>query len=273
VGHRFIVNDAHGTLALIGPGRAGTTVATALAARGRRVIAVAGRRPDAPSTQAAARRLGAPAVTVAEAARDADLVVIATPDDAIEAVAASIAPVVRPDTLVVHLSGARGLDALAAVPARVGALHPLQTIPTVDAGLARLAGSWCAIAGDPEVATIAAQLDLRPVPVADDDRARYHAAACIASNHLVALLGQVERVSPVPVEALLPLIQATLDNVAELGPSGALTGPVARGDVDTVRAHLDALPADEHEAYRSLARAARRLTPNGEDDELDTVLR
>src|SRR5689334_19481091 len=121
MGQRYVVNDAQGTLALIGPGRAGTTVAAALAARGRRVVAVAGRRPDAASTQAAAQLLGAPAVGVAEAARHADLVVIATPDDAIETVAAEIAPVVRPDALVVHLSGARGLDALAAVPARVGA--------------------------------------------------------------------------------------------------------------------------------------------------------
>lgn len=276
VGHRFAVNVAQGagTLALIGPGRAGTTVAAALARRGWGVVAVAGRRPDAQSTRAAAERFGAPAVDVADAVGDVDLVIVATPDGAIETVAAAIAPVVRADALVIHLSAARGLDALAAVPARIGALHPLQTIPTVDAGLARLPGSWCAIAGDPEVATIAAQLELRPVPVADDDRARYHAAACIASNHLVALLGQVERVSPVPVEALLPLVHATLDNVAALGPSAALTGPVARGDVDTVRAHLDALPPDEHEAYRSLARAARRLaTVPGDDDELDAVLR
>jgi predicted short-subunit dehydrogenase-like oxidoreductase (DUF2520 family) len=273
MGHSFVVIDAHGTLALIGPGRAGTTVAAALAARGRRVKAVAGRRPDAPSTRAAAQLLGAPTVDVAEAARSADLVVVATPDGAIETVAATIAPVVRPEALVVHLSGARGLDALAAVPARVGALHPLQTIPTVDAGLARLPGSWCAIAGDPETATIAAELELRPVPVADEDRARYHAAACIASNHLVALLAQVERVSPVPVEALLPLVHATLDNVAAIGASGALTGPVARGDVDTVRAHLDALPPEERDTYRALARAARRLTPANDDSELDGVLR
>jgi predicted short-subunit dehydrogenase-like oxidoreductase (DUF2520 family) len=158
---------------------------------------------------------------------------------------------------------------------RAGALHPLQTFPTVDAGLARLAGSWCAIAGDPQVGGLAAQLGLRPVPVSDEDRARYHAAACIASNHLVALLDQVERVSPIPLEAFLPLVHATLDNVAGLGPEAALTGPVSRGDVETVRAHLAALPPDEHATYRALARAAYQLAGRGaatDDAELEAML-
>jgi predicted short-subunit dehydrogenase-like oxidoreductase (DUF2520 family) len=166
-----------------------------------------------------------------------------------------------------------GLDTLAAVPARTGALHPLQTLPNVDAGLARLPGSWCAIAGDAQVAVLAEQLELHPVTVTDEDRARYHAAACIASNHLVALVGQVERVAPVPLTALRPLMQASLDNAVDLGPADALTGPVARGDVETVRAHLDALPPEEHGAYRALAGEARKLAGTGDaDDELDAVL-
>jgi predicted short-subunit dehydrogenase-like oxidoreductase (DUF2520 family) len=259
------------TVALVGPGRAGTTIAAALAGRGRQVVAVAGRRPDAPSTRAAAARLGAPAVAVEEAARGADVVIVATPDGAIEDAAARLSAGVTPDTLVVHLSGARGLDALAGVPARVGALHPLQTFPDADAGLARLPGSWCAVAGDPAVTQLATELGLRPVILDDADRTRYHAAACIASNHLVALLGQVERVSPVPIDALVPLIHATLANVAARGAAGALTGPVQRGDIETVRAHLDALPADEHDAYRALAREARRLADRP-DAGLDEVL-
>jgi predicted short-subunit dehydrogenase-like oxidoreductase (DUF2520 family) len=265
--------DEVGTLALVGPGRAGTTVAGALAARGWRVVAVAGRSPDAPSTVAAAERLGAPAVTLEEAPIGADLVIVATPDAAIDEVADRLAPAVAADALVVHLSGARGLDALAAVPGRVGALHPLQTLPDPDTGQARLAGSWCAVAGDPAVERLAAQLELRPVAVDDADRARYHAAACIASNHLVALLGQVERVSPVPLEALLPLVQATLDNVAELGAPAALTGPVQRGDAATVRAHLDGLAPGEHDAYRALAREAQRIAGRHDDADLDAVLR
>jgi predicted short-subunit dehydrogenase-like oxidoreductase (DUF2520 family) len=244
----------------VGPGRAGTTVAAALAARGWDVVAVAGRRVDAPSTLAAAARLGASAVELAGSGRGADVVIIATPDGVVETAAATLAGSVGPDALVVHLSGALGLDALSAVPGRVGALHPLQTFPSVDAGLVRLAGSWCAVAGDPEVRAIAVQLGLQPVEIADADRVRYHAAACIASNHLVALLDQVQRLAPVPLEAFLPLVRATVDNVDDLGPADALTGPVARGDARTVARHLDALSGDDRDAYRALARLARSLS-------------
>jgi predicted short-subunit dehydrogenase-like oxidoreductase (DUF2520 family) len=261
-----------GALALVGPGRAGTTVAAALVARGWRVVAVAGRRVDAPSTRAAARRFDAPAVEVADAGTGADLVIVATPDRAIDAVATELAATVREDALVIHLSGARGLEALAALPGRVGALHPLQTIPTVEAGLDRLAGSWCAVAGDAQVRALAEALELHPFELADAERARYHAAACIASNHLVALLEQVRAVAPVPVEAFFPLVRATVENVAELGPAAALTGPVARGDVATVRAHLEALPIEEQDLYRALARAAQRLAGQ-ESTELEAVLR
>ena len=251
------MEHASGTIALVGPGRAGTTVAAALVARGWTAVAVAGRTPEAVS--AAADRLGARVVPMADAGAGADLVIIATPDAAIESAASALVASLRPDALVIHLAGARGLDALAGVPARRGALHPLQSIPSVGIGLARLPGSWCAVAGDPQVEDLAVQLQLRSFTVADADRARYHAAACIASNHLVALLGQAERIAPVPLKALLPLVRATVDNVAELGVKAALTGPVARGDVATVRAHLAALDIDDQTAYRALAREAQRL--------------
>jgi predicted short-subunit dehydrogenase-like oxidoreductase (DUF2520 family) len=261
-----------GALALVGPGRAGTTIAAALANRGWRVAAVAGRTPDAPSTRAAAARLEAPAVTVADAAVGVNLVIIATPDGVIDAAAAALAPSVAPDALVIHLSGARGLDALSTVPARVGALHPLQTFPSVDAGLARLAGSWCAISGDLQTRVLAEQLELVAVEIDDADRVRYHAAACIASNHLVALLDQVGRVAPIPLEAYLPLVRATVENVDTMGPAAALTGPVARGDIATVRHHLDVLSGADRDAYRVLARLAQQLS--GRDDPaLDEVLR
>ena len=246
-------------LALVGPGRAGVSVTAALARVGWDVVAVAGRAPDAPSTVAAAERFGAPARPVDQVAAGAGLVVIATPDAAIDAAAAALAPSVASDALVLHLSGASGLDALTAVPARRGALHPLQSMPTAELGLARLPGSWAAVAGDPETTAIAESIGLRPFPLADEDRAAYHAAAAIASNHLVALLGQVARTAPVPLEVFLPLVRATVDNVEALGPEAALTGPVARGDAATVAAHLDALPDDERETYRALARAAHTL--------------
>jgi len=274
--------------ALVGPGRAGTTIATALVARGLRCVAVAGRSPEAPSTVAAAARLGAPAVAVAEVGHlgglggvggnggdggiDTELVIIATPDAEIAGTAVALVPAVAPGTLVIHLSGActlAELDKLAAArpDVLVGSLHPLQSLPSVELGVERLPGSWCAVDGPAGVERLAVTLGMRPFRVADDQRVTYHAAATIASNHLVALLGQASRVAAeagVPPEALLPLVRATLENIDTLGPEAALTGPVARGDADTVARHLDTLPAAELRAYCALAAEALRLT--GRDD-------
>jgi predicted short-subunit dehydrogenase-like oxidoreductase (DUF2520 family) len=148
----------------------------------------------------------------------------------------------------------------------------LQTLPSADAGAARLPGAWCAVAGDRQVWALARQLGMQPIEVADEDRAAYHAAACIAANHLVALLAQVEHVAPVPLEAFLPLIRAAVDNVADLGAAAALTGPVARGDVETVRGHLGALSAADRDAYLALARRAYELSGR-QDPELEGALR
>jgi predicted short-subunit dehydrogenase-like oxidoreductase (DUF2520 family) len=275
------VNDTTGrACALVGPGRAGTAVALALVETGRRVVTVAGRRTDAPSTRAAAERFIARAVAVDDAGRDADLVVIATPDAAIESTAAAVAPGLRPGALVVHLSGARGLDALAPIAesrpdVRIGALHPLQTFPPADAAARdALGGAWAAVAGPAAVDELARELGLRPFRVDDAHRARYHAAACVASNHVVALLGQVERLASaagVPFEAFVPLVRASVDNAFASGPAAALTGPVARGDVATVAAHLDAIGSDEQSSYRGLAVEAHRLSAR-DDAELRALL-
>ena len=253
--------------ALVGPGRAGTAVALALAGRGWRPVAVAGRSLDASSTRAVAARLGAPAVEVADAGREADLVIVATPDADIAEAAASLAPELRAGALVVHLSGASTLHELDGVllarpDVEVGSLHPLQSLPSADVGHQRLAGSWCAVDGSPRVEKLALTLGMRPFRVDASQRVGYHAAACVASNHLVAVLGQVERLAAhagVPFEAFLPLVRGTVKNVELLGPNGALTGPVARGDHETVARHLDALPDEERDAYRALVLEAERL--------------
>jgi predicted short-subunit dehydrogenase-like oxidoreductase (DUF2520 family) len=261
--------------ALVGPGRAGTAVALALAARGWRPVAVAGRAADAPSTQIVAALLGTPAVECPDAGREADVVVIATPDSAIAAAATALAPALRSGALVFHLSGASTLlEFDGVVRARpdvdVASLHPLQSLPSGEDGARRLAGSWCAIDGAPRAEHVALTLGMRPFRVDPADRVRYHAAACVASNHLVALLGQVERLAAtagVPFDAFLPLVRGTLDNVADLGPAAALTGPVARGDDETVARHVDTLPAGERATYLTLVREARRLAGRGEGDD------
>ncbi|MGH9031910.1 MAG: DUF2520 domain-containing protein, partial [Acidimicrobiia bacterium] len=184
------------------------------------------------------------------------------------------------DALVLHLSGARSLDefddlVVARPDVAVGSLHPLQALPSAEIGRARLPGSWCAVEGPAErMERLALTLGMRPFRIDAAHRVGYHAAACVASNHLVALLGQVERLAAdagVPLAAFLPLIRATLDNVDELGPAAALTGPVARGDAATVAAHIDALPDGERDAYRALAATALRLTEH-DDPELDALV-
>ena len=227
---------------IVGPGRAGTALALALTNAGWDVAPMLGRSDD-----------------LAGAARDVDLLVLATPDDEIRRVAHAVEP--AGSTVVAHLSGAQGLAALAP-HARRAAIHPLVALPTPELGARRLVGGWFALAGDPLGGEVVRSLGGRSFTVADDDRAAYHAAAVIASNHLVALLGQVERLAAqvgVPMEAYLDLARDTLANVAELGAAAALTGPAARGDESTIRRHLRALPPDERRAYRGMVDAARRL--------------
>lgn len=196
---------------------------------------------------------------VSEAAQGVDLLVIAVPDDSVATVAASVTPV--PTTVIAHLAGSLGLDVLEP-HVRRGALHPLASLPSPEVGAERLRGAWFAIAGDPLVSDVVTALEGRSFDVSDARRAAYHAAAAIASNHLVALLAQVERVAEgadVPFDAYLDLVRATVENVAALGPAEALTGPAARGDEATIARHLAALPDEERELYEVLTEACRKL--------------
>lgn len=187
------------------------------------------------------------------------LVLLCVPDSAVGAVSGEIAP--SEGHVVAHCSGALGLDVLAGHPRRAS-LHPLVALPDPERGAGSLRGAWFATAGDPLVEEVVDALDGRRVEVTDAGRVRYHAAAVVASNHLVALFGQVQRVAEsvgVPLEAFLDLARGSLDDVSALGPARALTGPVARGDWATVASHLEALPEAERPAYLAMAQAAARL--------------
>lgn len=231
---------------IIGPGRAGTSLHRALAQAHWPVEPLLGRHDD-----------------LSVAALDVDLVVIATPDAVVAQVAASIAP--SDAVVVAHLSGALGLAPLLGHP-RAAVLHPLVALPDPERGADRLVGAWFGLAreGDPLVEEVVEELHGRTVHIAENDWARYHAAAVIASNHLVALLGQVERLATsiaIPLEAYVDLARGALEDVAVLGPAAALTGPVRRGDTATLERHMDALPPSERGAYRALAQEAARLCP------------
>jgi predicted short-subunit dehydrogenase-like oxidoreductase (DUF2520 family) len=267
------------TLALVGPGRAGTTLTLALMELGWTPVSVAGRAPDAPSTAAAAACLGAEATLVSDAGKGAGLVVVATPDRSIAAAARAVAPSLERGALVIHLAGSLGVEAFESLlevrtDVRVGALHPLQSFPSATTGVERLRGAWAAVAGDPETTELARALGMRPFELPDSERAQYHAAAVVASNHLVALLGQVERLAAacgVPFEAFAPLVRSSVADAFGVGPARALTGPVARGDLATVEQHLATLDPGERDAYRTLAREVARLTGR-RDHAIDRLL-
>jgi predicted short-subunit dehydrogenase-like oxidoreductase (DUF2520 family) len=193
------------------------------------------------------------------AAGDVDLVMICTPDDVISEVARSIDP---GPAVVAHCSGSRRLDVLAPHGRRCS-VHPLMSLPNPTIGAARLLdGCRFAVAGDPAGPAVVTLLGGIAFGVADDDRATYHAAASVAANHLVALCSEVEALAgrlDIDPAGFWRMMQTTLTDVAERGAAAALTGPIARGDWATVRAHLDALDKDQREPYIALARVVARV--------------
>lgn len=217
---------------VIGSGRAGSAISARL--RQREVPVTTGRRP----------------------ATSAELVILAVPDAAISEVASAIAL----GPWIAHVSGATTLAALDPHERRFS-VHPLQTL-TRARGPEQLDGAWAAIGADSEESLaranwLADTLGLQPFPVADADRALYHAAAVIGGNFLVTLHRVATRLLEevgAPPEAIVPLMARTIENGFDL------TGPIARGDWTTVEAHLAALAERDPDLvplYRALAEATR----------------
>lgn len=248
-------------IAIIGAGKVGSALGILLQQRGYRVSGVASR--TAQSAEKLAARLKCPALDAKEAASRADLVFITTPDRMIAPVAAAIAAGggVRAGQVLVHTSGAHPASELHGVR-EAGALamsiHPLQSFAGVQSAMENLPGSYFALEGDEEAMPVARQvvsdLDGRCFIISAADKPLYHAAACIASNYLVSLMhfatGLYARFGLGPeeaFEALLPLVRGTVANIARVGPTGALTGPVARGDGTTIAGHIDAFKKLEPE--------------------------
>jgi len=202
---------------------------------------------------AVAARLAARGVEVRE---DAELVLLCVPDAAI-AVTARRLPL---GPWVAHVSGATPLSALEPHKRRFG-MHPLQTF-TRSRGPEQLDGAWAAVSGESDEArahgrALALTLGLRPFDLDDDARSLYHAGAAVASNYLVTLHQAASRLfaaAGAPPEALVPLMTRTIENGFDL------TGPIARGDWDTVGAHVRAIHDEAPELepmYVALAEATR----------------
>lgn len=226
---------------IVGAGRAGGSFAAALRRCGV-VVDVLDRSAD-----------------VGGAADGVDLVLLCTPDDQI----APVAEAVRPgDAVIAHCSGSRTLAVLAPHTRRCS-VHPLMSLPDAASGAERLLDDCrFAVAGDRLAERVVDVLGGVAFTVADADRDRYHATASIASNHLVALCSEVEQLADglgIDPSAFWRLMRTTLDNVAEHDARSQLTGPVARGDWDTVVGHLGALGDEHRSPYLAMAAVAARL--------------
>lgn len=241
--------------AIVGAGRMGRGLTAALERSGHPVRLVGrDRRPGA--------------------TRGADVVLLAVPDDAIQALAAELARegAIGGEQVVLHLSGLldrAALDPLLSTGAGLGSFHPLQTVADPATAPELLRGAYAGLEGDERALAagerLAGLLGMRPVRLAPDAKASYHAGAVFASNYAVVLAAVAERlarragVSPGDARSVyLPLMRGTLANLA-LGPAAALTGPIRRGDEETVRRHLATLAPAERRLYRELGLAALEL--------------
>lgn len=240
------------TIGFVGSGRAASALAHSLGRAGHRLLLA--RR--GPSAHALANELSASLEDAGEVLARADVTFLAVPDGAVAEIAAELADTVRDGEgrLVAHLSGSRGLDLLDALQQRgyaTAAIHPLQVL----SGWRLAPGTAFAVEAEGEARVLAARLveDMRGVeiPLPATGRAAYHAAAVMAANLGMTMLAEavdlLEKQGIPRAEALTglgSLVRGGLEASMERGLPAALTGPVARGDVETVAAHLAALAGD-----------------------------
>ncbi|CAN5412958.1 hypothetical protein BH09ACT10_BH09ACT10_08980 [soil metagenome] len=259
---------------VVGAGRVGAVIAAKLRAAGHDLTAVSG-ASDASAIRIHALLPGVDVVSPLEVALRSDVVILAVPDDSLILVVEEIAAAggFRAGQYVAHTSGRHGLDALAAATrlgARPIALHPAMTFTGTDIDLDRACvfGLTARAADRAFAEALVAELGGTAMWIPEAQRVLYHAALTHGANHLVTLVSQsmdLLRLSGAedPAAVLRPLLTAALDNTLSFGDA-ALTGPVVRGDVTTVQAHVDALAANHvadatFDAYLEMARATASL--------------
>ncbi len=272
------------SVSIVGAGRVGQALGRLLADAGYRIDDVVCRRTSTARSAAAFIGAGRPSRMAALRAIGGDVVIVATPDDAIRGVAELLAALDARlvDRVVLHASGARGADELAPLRAKgaaVGSMHPLQSFPTPKIGVERFPGSVVALEGDARAVRVARKLALaiggRPVRVRAGAKALYHAAAVLASGGVTALidtsLGAMRAAGLTEKEAraaVLPLVEGTVANIVATSTEASLTGPFARGDARTIALNRAALASIDPvmvavydllgERSRSLRERARR---------------
>ena len=287
------------TISIIGAGRLGNALAIALTSNGYAVVALAARR--AAHARKAISLSGLPSQTLALGAEQleqlppSDLVLITTPDDVIEGIARNFAQLrrtARHRGTFLHTSGALSSAVLAPLAGRgfhTGSLHPLVSVSEPGAGAEALHGAFYCVEGDSVAVrfanSIVHDLNGTAFTIRPESKALYHAAAVMASPHLVALFDLATEmlvvcgIQPKRVrEILLPLVESTLRNLKTTDPKRALTGTFARGDLATVARHLKAMRlerlAEANDVYRLLGKHSLELAEkNGLKPELAEQIR
>ena len=257
----------------IGAGKVGTALATKLFEGGYPVVAVANKNIGASENLADLVPGCHVFKTAQEVANAADHVFITTPDDSIASIASDL--VWRSEQNVVHCSGAASVDILE--PAKqsgsmVGSFHPCQAFASVDQAIKNLPGSTFAIEAQGHLLHIlkemASTIGCDWIVLKPGNKALYHAAAVFASNYFVTLLKVATDLFQnfdVPTvqstKVLMPLIQGNIKNINTIGLPSCLTGPIARGDVSTIKKHIFALKEKESSILRLYAELGLKTIP------------
>lgn len=256
---------------IVGPGRMGLALGYALAnADAVENITVCGRRPEPPSHPLFIQGLARYAFGLRRPEPGTEAVILAVPDAVVPEMAHALAAQgpAPEGCAAFHLSGALSTDVLSPLHAQgyaVGSFHPMQAVAHPVTGAERLPGSYVAVTGAPLALAVArrlaASLGSSILTVPEGRRPLYHAAAVMASNFLPPLLDAACRLlerAGVPYDdalpALLPLVRGALNNIEEQGLEASVTGPIPRGDVETVNLHLRALDPHDRQLYALLGR-------------------
>ncbi len=261
-------------IGIVGAGKIGTALASVLVKKGFQVVAIAARRDE---SLAAARSFAGEHVFYTkdpiEVVTRSDVIGVTTQDREIGRVAADIASRVErlEGKIFFHTSGAHPaseLGPLGEKGALLGSLHPLQTFPDIQSGIDALPRTYFFLEGDPRalerLEVLAGALGFRSVRIESEHKVLYHLSAVFVCNLLTALLytsqGITERIG-IDLTPFFPIIKTTVENIERKGPLLSLTGPVVRGDVATVRSHLEAMEgmAMQEDIYKALSRVALRM--------------
>ncbi len=261
------------SVAIVGAGKVGSALAVALNNAGYPIVGVASRTLR--SAQKLGQRLNVRYSEKASEVTAADIIFITTPDREITAAAQSIAADggYRSGQIVAHTSGslpATAVEVAQKFGAKVASFHPLQSFADVKTAISNLPGSYFALEGEAEALAVLHVVvqDLKGTAftIKKEDKPLYHAAAVVASNYLTAtvylatsMLKELGLENKQAVEALLPLIQGTINNIKKAGPIKALTGPIERGDGITLNKHLQAL-REINPIYKKTYQMLGRLT-------------